>query len=65
MRTVPLNWYWQTSTVNFWQKSDFSMINRTSMRINAEVMQIYCGVDKTQKPVYITQAFRFYLIRQS
>jgi hypothetical protein len=23
------------------------------------------GVDKTQKPVYITQAFRFYLIAQS
>jgi hypothetical protein len=23
------------------------------------------GVDKTQKPVYITQAFMFYLIRQS
>ncbi len=42
-----------------------TLVGRASEPASKLFLVFENGVDKTQKPVYITQAFRFYLIAQS
>jgi hypothetical protein len=43
----------------------YVLVGRARLPVHQRILGVENGVDKTQKPVYITQAFRFYLIAQS
>ncbi|MCC3415757.1 MAG: hypothetical protein JGK24_25860 [Microcoleus sp. PH2017_29_MFU_D_A] len=43
----------------------FAQMSVTGNMPVPQLLVVENGVDKTQKPVYITQAFRFYLMAQS